>query len=106
VDDLTSIELLQSTFEQFSQEAIALESSQLKVTRQLGRVELEEEFQERVRQVIHKLYSAAQNSTSMRDGAPSFEEVAIFLLEIIGTVVGLSWGAYSTLIAAVSAPPQ
>jgi hypothetical protein len=71
-----------------------------------GKLEPEERFQERVRQVIHKLYSAAQNSTTIRDGAPSLEEVFVFLLEIIGTVVGLSWGTYFTLVAAITGPSE
>jgi hypothetical protein len=71
-----------------------------------AKMESEEEFQEGVRQVIHKLYTAAQNSTAIRDDGLSFEEVFVFLLEIIGSVVGLSWGIYSTLIAAISPPPQ
>jgi hypothetical protein len=68
-------------------------------------MEPEEEFQERVHEAIHKLYSATRNSTMMRDGTTSFEEVVVFLLEIIGSVLGLSWGVYSTLVAAIS-PPQ
>jgi hypothetical protein len=66
----------------------------------------EEQFQEAVRHVIHKLYSAAQNGTGIRDDGLSFEEVFVILLEIIGTVVGLSWGIYSSLIAAISSPSQ
>jgi hypothetical protein len=69
-------------------------------------MESEDQFQARVREVIHKLYSAAQNSTEIRDDGISFEEVFIFLLEIIGSVVGLSWGIYSALVAAVSEPQQ
>jgi hypothetical protein len=68
--------------------------------------ESEAQFQERVRHVIHKLYSAAQNSAILRDGRPSFEEVFVFLLEIIGSVIGLSWGIYSSLVAAAPVPPQ
>jgi hypothetical protein len=103
VDDFTSIDLLQNTIEKFSQDATTSEPSHLKQMSRLGKVEPEEEFQERVRHVIHALYSATQNSTSIRDGAPSFEEAIFFFLEIIGTVVGLSWGAYSSLMAAFSA---
>jgi hypothetical protein len=66
--------------------------------------ESEEQFQQGVRRVIHKLYSAARNSTEIREDGLSFEEVFVILLEIIGSVVGLSWGIYSALISAVSAP--
>jgi hypothetical protein len=69
-----------------------------------AKMEPEEEFQEGVRRVIHKLYSAAQNGTEIRDDGLSFEEVFIFLLEIIGSVVGLSWGIYSALVTAVAEP--
>jgi hypothetical protein len=69
-------------------------------------MESEEQFQEGVRRVIHKLYAAAQNGTDMRDDGLNFEEVFIFLLEIIGSVVGLSWGIYSTLVSAISESSQ
>jgi hypothetical protein len=71
----------------------------------LWKGESEAEFQERVRQVIHKLFSAAQNSSARRDGRQSFEQVFVFLLEIIGSVIGLSWGIYTSLVAAFPAQP-
>jgi hypothetical protein len=81
-------------------------STQPQETKVLWKGDSEAEFQERVRHVIHELYSAAQNSTISRDGRVSFEDVFVFLLEIIGSVIGLSWGIYSTLVAAVPPPPQ
>jgi hypothetical protein len=72
----------------------------------LAKLESEEQFQEGVRNVIHKLYSAARSSTEIRADGLSFEEVFVTLLEIIGSVVGLSWGIYSALITAISAPSQ
>jgi hypothetical protein len=71
----------------------------------LWKGESEAEFQERVRHVINKLFSAAQSSSDLRDGRTSFEQVFVFLLEIIGSVIGLSWGIYSSLVAAFPAPP-
>lgn len=80
-------------------------SSQPQETGVLWKGESEAEFQERVRHVINKLFSAAQSSSDLRDGRTSFEQVFVFLLEIIGSVIGLSWGIYSSLVAAFPAPP-
>jgi hypothetical protein len=71
----------------------------------LWKGESETEFQERVRQVIHQLFSAAQNNSTIRDGRQSFEKVFVFLLEIIGSVIGLSWGIYWTLVSALPDQP-
>jgi hypothetical protein len=65
----------------------------------------EAEFQERVRHVIHTLFSAAQNSSDLRDGRPSLDQVFFFLLEIIGSIIALSWGIYSSLVTAFPASP-
>jgi hypothetical protein len=75
-------------------------------TRIFAKLGSEEQFQEEVRRVIHKLYSAARNSIEIREDGLSFEEVFVILLEIIGSVVGLSWGIYATLSSAISAPSQ
>jgi len=82
-----------------------LGSSQPQETGLLWKGESEAQFQERVRDVINKLFSAAQNSSAIRDGRPSFEQVFVFLLEIIGSIIGLSWGIYSSLVTAFPAQP-
>ncbi|PSN44173.1 hypothetical protein C0J52_18396 [Blattella germanica] len=70
-------------------------------TVKLSGMESEDQFQTKVHRVIHNLYTARQNITAIR-GVPGLEEIAIFFLEIIGSVVGLSWGTYVSIVYAIN----
>ena len=62
----------------------------------------EEVFQEEVREVIRNLFAARRNATEDRNMNRGLEDVAIFFLEIIGTIVGLSWGTYVSILYALN----
>ncbi|KAJ9580236.1 hypothetical protein L9F63_004109 [Diploptera punctata] len=81
---------------------VVLASAENEHSMRINSLKSEDQFQKEVHRVIQDLFAVVRNNTNMRNGDRGLEDVAIFFLEIIGSVVGLSWGTYMSIVYAIN----